>query len=338
MNRVAIIILNWNGYRDTIECLESVANLTYKHFEVVLVDNGSVDDSIEKIEAYIALSATKIILLKNRKNKGFAGGVNTGIRYALDHKFAHVALLNNDAVVDKKWLEELVSDMADDTTGIVTGLLASRNGKRIDSTGEFYSIWGLSFPRNRGDKIDQAPKAGRVFGATGGASLYRTDVFREIGLFDETFFAYYEDVDISFRSQLAGWRISYTPKAIAYHNHGTTSKKIPGFQVYQLFKNLPMVFVKNVPAKLLFPIGMRFYLAYWLMLGNAIASETGIAALKGLLANFIFGFGALAKRRHTQQTTRVSIGFIKRILYPDLPPDQTGMRKFRHFFLRNKPL
>lgn len=334
MNRVAIVVLNWNGIEDTLVCLNSLVSQNYKNYSIIVVDNGSVDDSVEKLDEYISKNPSniEITLIRNKKNLGFTGGVNTGIKFALKNNFDSVALFNNDAVADKEWLSSLVDELEDEKIGIATGLLLHEDGKTIDSTGDWFSKWGLAFPRNRGDKASKAPESGFVFGATGGASLYRAQLFKEIGLFDDDFFAYYEDADISFRAQLAGWKVRYTNKAIAYHKQGATSAKIPGFTLYQTFKNLPLVYLKNTPTGLLFPVGIRFYLAYWLIVGNAIRKGGAKPALKGVGKSFILGFGALKKRRHIQKNKKVSTDYIKSIMWNDLPPDQTGMRKLRKIF------
>lgn len=332
MNRVAIVVLNWNGITDTLTCLDSLLEQTYKDFRVVVVDNGSKDNSKELLDRYQAGHADKVDVIYNPVNFGFAGGVNTGIEWALNEGFDYVALFNNDATADKNWLKSLVEAAGDKKIGISTGLLLHEDGKTIDSTGDWFSKWGLAFPRNRGDGVDKAQKAGRVFSGTGGASLYKTALFKDIGLFDEDFFAYYEDVDVSFRAQLTGWKVVYTPKAIAYHKQGASSKKIPGFTVYQAFKNLPLLFIKNVPRGLLLSIGVRFYLAYFLILVNAIAKGNGGPALKGAWMSFVLGFKKLGERRQIQKNKRVSSDYIKSILWDDLPPDQTGIRKFRKIF------
>lgn len=332
MNRVAIVVLNWNGIADTLMCLDSLLEQTYKDFRVVVVDNGSKDNSKELLDKYQLDHADMVDVIYNPVNFGFAGGVNTGIEWALNEGFDCVALFNNDATADKNWLKSLVEAAGDKNIGISVGLLLHEDGKTIDSTGDWFSKWGLAFPRNRGDMADKAPEAGEVFSATGGASLYKTALFKDIGLFDEDFFAYYEDADVSFRAQLAGWKVVYTPKAIAYHKQGASSKKIPGFTVYQAFKNLPLLFIKNVPRGLLLSIGVRFYLAYFLILINAIVKGNGGPALKGAWMSFVLGFKKLGERRQIQKNKRVSTAYIKSILWDDLPPDQTGLRKFRKIF------
>lgn len=330
MTSVLIIILNWNGIQDTEKCLASLIHQTYKHFHILVIDNGSVDDSLPRLRQ-IEKRNDNISLAINKHNKGFAGGVNTGITYALNKGFDNVALFNNDAIADKEWLAELVK--ASDKATIITGLLVTSTGHKIDSTAEVYTSWGMPFPKNRGTEVTNSPESGFVFGATGGASLYKTALFKEIGLFDESFFAYYEDVDVSFRAQLAGHKIYYTSKAIAYHKQGATSKKIPGFTVYQTFKNIPLLYTKNVPAGLLFPIGVRLFLLYVLIFGNAVKNGAGIPALKGWLASIgYFWTRAIWLRSSIQRNKKVPTSYIKSIIVHDLPPEQTGLRKFRKVF------
>ena len=337
MNRVAVVVVNYKGIEDTVTCIASLAKQTFKDFVILAVENGSHDSSVEEFKRLEKKYGKKLITFYNDKNLGFDGGVNTGIRWAIDHEeIEYTILCNNDAIADKDWVGSLVK--AADTRpecGIVTGLLLLQDGTTIDSTGDWYSKWALPFPRNRHDDIRKAPTGEKVFGGTGGASLYRMEMLREIGIFDEDFFAYYEDIDISFRAQLYNWKVYYEPKAIAYHQQGATADRMPGhFAVYQTFKNLPLVYVKNVPRALLFPIGIRFWFAYFLMLGNAIARGRGSDALKGWLMSIVlFWRSALRKRLQIQKNKKVSTGYIRSILWPDLPPDQTGLRKLRKILM-----
>ena len=334
MTSILIVVLNWNGIDDTEKCVDSLLRQTYTNYKILVVDNGSKDDSLPRLDVLAQKHPEKVTLLKNKKNYGFAGGVNTGIRYAVKNNFDAVALFNNDATADSAWLENLEKQLTGDTA-VVTGLLLHADGKTIDSTGDFYSSWGIGFPRNRDTATDSAPESGTVFSASGGASLYKTSLFKEIGLFDETFFAYYEDTDISFRTQLAGHTVYYTKDAVAYHNQGATSSKIPGFTVYQTFKNLPLLFWKNVPTKLLLRVGSRFLLLYALIFANALKKGSGWPAFKGILASiYYFWTSALWKRFNIQAKKKVSAQHIWSLLYHDLPPEQTGMRKFRSLFIR----
>lgn len=333
MNRVAVVVLNYKGIDDTVECIASLAEQTFSHFTIIAVENGSHDGSAEVLEKLEKTYGSKLRVLYNDKNLGFDGGVNTGIRWALANDCDYVALFNNDAVADKKWLENLLKAADKHKSGLTTGLLLLEDGKTIDSSGDWFSMWGLGFPRSRGDKTENAPKGGFIFGSSAGATVYSVPMLREIGIFDEDYFAYYEDTDISFRAQLAGWKVYYEPSAVAYHKLSQTSKRMKsGFMIYQTFKNLPFVFIKNVPLGLLLSIGSRFYLAYCLMIGHAIVRGNGWPALKGAGMSFLLGFKKLGERRRIQRNKKVSTAYIKSILWDDMPPDQTGLRKFRALF------
>ena len=175
-------------------------------------------------------------------------------------------------------------------------------------------------------------KPEEVFGATGGGAIYRAKIFDDIDMFDEDFFMYYEDIDLSFRAQLAGWKVRFTPKAIAYHKVGASSKKVPGLAVYNTFKNLPLVFIKNVPGKLFWHIGIRFLLTYWLIFASAIRHGNGWPAFKGALASIIHKPAAYKKRFYIQKHRKVSIEYIRNIIHDGPLPNQTGLLKFKQFF------
>lgn len=335
---VAVVVPNWDGAERLKKCIPALLKQSYDNFTIVVVDNGSGgDNSVELLEE-LAATHGNFVMLRNASNLGFTGGVNPGIRWALMHDFDAIALLNNDAVVDGYWLEELVKIL--ETTpdaGIATGLLLHADGKTIDSSGDWLSVWGLSFPRNRGDKASEAPEAGYVFSASGGASLYRKSLFRNIGIFDDNYFAYYEDVDISFRAQLSGQKVFYTPTAIAYHGQGETSRGMPGFTVKQTFRNLPLLIFKNLPASLFWLVLPRFCVAYLLFLANAIRHGQVKPAFTGFIQSFGLVFNALRHTRPTIQRKRnVSVKTIRSLLWPDLPPEQTGLRKFRSIFTGGK--
>lgn len=330
--RTAVVIPNLNGANYVQKAIDSLLSQTYPA-SIIVVENASTDNSLDILKQY----GNKITIIENVKNLGFAGGVNTGIKYAMTKKYDAVALLNNDAVAAENWLEELNKSLfTNDSYGIATGKIKLSDKKLLDSTGEFYTIWGLPFPRGREKSSSLYTKHEDVFGASGGASIYRIEMLQKVGLFDETFFAYYEDTDISFRAQLAGWKVAYNPNAVVTHEQGATSKKmVKGFTVYQTFKNLPILFWKNVPLQLLVPIGIRFLVAYLLILGKATFSTNTIPALKGCLMSIILFPQALHKRSVIQKNKTVPNSYIRSILVNDLPPDQTGIRKVRSLFVRH---
>jgi GT2 family glycosyltransferase len=251
----------------------------------VVVDNGSRDDSV----AYIREKYPSVHLIEHAHNKGFAGGVNAGIRWAIHNGFEFVALLNNDAVAEQDWLKHLLATLdSNPEVGIATPKFLDSNKEHFDSTGDIYTTWGLPYPRGRGEPVsDKYDSQTEIFGASGGASLYRAKMLEDIGLFDEDFFAYYEDVDLSFRAQLAGWKVRYVPTALAYHEVGATSALVKGFTTYQALKNYPWMLWKNVPLSLLPTILPRFLLAYNAVFWSSVAKGRGWPALKGSFVSLV---------------------------------------------------
>lgn len=328
--KILVVILNFNGWKETLKCVDAVLTQTYKDFHIYLIDNGSKDESLLKLKKFD--THEKVTFFKNPVNDGFAGGVNIGIRHAVEHDIPYVALLNNDATIAKDWLAILIDAIESKGSSSATGLLLDGGGKKIESTGDSYSAWGLPFPRQREEPIKAARDSEFVFGGTAGASLYKTSLFKDIGLFDEKFFAYFEDTDISFRAQLAGHTSYYEKSAVAYHDHGTTSSKIPGFTVTQSFQNLPLFFWKDVPNSMLIPTGVRFFACYWLMYVRALLRGQFTPATKGLIRGIRLFPHAIKERIRIQSRKRVTTAYLKTVIYPDLPP--SNKRYARRIFHR----
>lgn len=325
MHKTAVVVPNWNGLDSLAACLDSLLAQTIGA-EIVVVENGSSDGSVE----FLKTEYSQITVLPQVVNLGFDGGVNVGINYAIAKNYDLVALLNNDAVAEPNWLENLTRAMHIKEVGIATCAFMSIDKQHLDSTGDQFTVWGLPFPRGRGENSAEPYKNKTdIFGASGGASLYRISMLKQIGLFDEDFFAYYEDVDISFRAQLAGWKVKYVPGAIAYHDTGSTSRKIKGFTTYQTMKNQPLVIFKNVPAGLMWPILWRFIIAYKLFFLRAISRGQGWTALKGACKGIVLLFKKAPERRRIQKTRTVSNDYIWSIITHDLPPNATALRKLR---------
>ncbi len=326
MANTAIVVPNWNGKDVLGECINSLINQS-RSAEIVVVDNGSKDGSIE----FLMAKFPDITVLKEPVNLGFAGGVNVGISYAIDKKYKYVALFNNDAVADKDWLKNLVDTMEKDSaSGIVTSKLLSADKTHIDSTGDLYTNWGLPYPRGRLEKVsDKYDQATEIFSASGGASLYRIKMLEEIGLFDEDFFAYYEDVDLSFRAQLAGWKVVYSPTALAYHKISATSNKIKGFSTYHAMKNLPWLMYKNVPERYIFRVAWRFWLAYYMFFLRAIIRGHAMPAIRGVLKSSSLMSKKTKERTRIQADKTVSDEYIWNMITHDLPPNAHALRKIR---------
>lgn len=332
-SKVAVVIPNWNGIQEIGPCLDSLMGQSLKP-HIIVVENGSEDGSLEYIQQHFP----SVEVLAQDKNLGFAGGVNVGIRKAIEDRFDFVALLNNDAVADTEWLKHLASVLEKHKdTGIATCKLLRADRSCADSTGDQYTTWGLPYPRDRDvDAAEAHNKPGAVFAASGGASLYRVSMLEKIGLFDEDFFAYYEDVDISFRAQLAGWKVFYEPKAEAYHATGSTSSKIKGFTTYQTFKNYPLLFWKNVPVGLLPKMLPRFTVAYASIYISSMIGGRGWPATKGMIQALTLLPKKLAERRKIQTNRKVSNKYIASILVHDLPPNAAKLRQLRSLIMLGK--
>ena len=338
---IAVIIPNWNGIDLIEECLEALQRQTLAH-TVVVVDNGSVDGSNDVVREKFP----EVQLLEFPNNAGFAGGVNRGIRVALEQGAEWIALLNNDAVADEHWLEELVAAGAgDERVGMVAAKIVTQDGKKIDSTGDFYSVWGFPYPRGRGE-VDTGQYDGEemrdIFGASGGASLYRASMFREIGLFDEHFFAYFEDVDISFRARLAGWKVRYAPEAFVRHYIGGTSSRIgdygkdtavvappvdghvrpSAFARYHTVKNFSYLYTKNMPGWLYWKYLPRYWASFGMMVVSDVRRGLWGSNVKANAVALWHLPAMLVARWKIQARRKVSVGEIDRRLVHELPPLQ----------------
>lgn len=323
---ISIVIPSWNEKDALAHCLDSLLEQTRKA-HIIVVENGSVDGSLQLLQE----KYPQVEIIVHTKNLGFTGGVNAGIRRAIERKDDFVALFNNDAVADKNWLDKLAVEMEkNDNVGIATCTLMSIDEKHLDSTGDIYTVWGLPFPRGRGEAVSTTYDKHRdIFGASGGASIFRVKMLEQIGIFDDDFFAYYEDVDISFRAQLAGWKVRFAPKAKAYHQIGATSGKIKGFTTYQTMKNLPWVIWKDVPTSLLPKVLPRFCLAYTAFWLSAVRRGQGWSATRGWAKSLLLLPKKLGERRHIQRNRTVSVSYIWSIMEHDLPPNAHKLRKLR---------
>ena len=344
-NHVFVIIPNLNGEKRLAASIDSILSQSYKEFTLVVVDNGSRDGSRKIIEQY-AKKDTRIRSIYREKNYGYTGGVNPGFELAMQEHAAYGAPFNNDAVADKDWLKHLVTFLDHHPDyGIATCTILHADGKTIDSTADQYTSWGIPFPRGRDEpassRYDQDTD---IFGASGGASMYRVSMLERIGLLDQDFFAYYEDIDISFRAQLAGWKVAFVPSSVVYHEQGQTSamltkRKTDGtvatpFTTKQYMKNLPFIIVKDLPIGLWHRVLPRFVLAYTIFFLKSLAVGRGAGALKGAGLFWIKFPKKLLQRRHIQKTRAVSTAYIWSLFVHDLPPNAQKLRKLRALLRR----
>src|SRR5581483_10785109 len=145
--KIYTVIPNWNGADRLGRCLESLAAQTQKG-QVIVVDNGSHDNSVELVQSKFP----DVQVIRHNRNYGFTGGVNAGIKAAMESGAKYVALINNDAVADKDWLKQLAKFLDDNPkAGIATSKICDRHKRHLDSTGDFYTVWGLPYPRGRAE-------------------------------------------------------------------------------------------------------------------------------------------------------------------------------------------
>jgi GT2 family glycosyltransferase len=248
MAYVSIIIVNYNGNGLITECLKALGEQSFKDFEILVVDNGSLDGSADEIRTFLEecpmlFPPTRLISLD--RNLGFVGGNLKGLDYAVRE---YIALLNNDTVPEKDWLLSLVGGMdSEGEVGICASKLVNYNSDTIDSAGDGFSTVLNGFKRGEGEKASSYHKKDYVFGACAGAALYRKEMLDEIGFFDDDFFLIHEDTDLNFRAQLAGWRVLYVPTAIAHHKVRSSIGHMSDTAVYYTVRNREFVRIKNVP-------------------------------------------------------------------------------------------
>jgi len=256
--RISVIIVSWNGRTHLRECLSSLAGQTFKGFETILVDNGSCDGSVPWVRK--TFPSVKVIALS--ENSGFCRANN--LAYAVS-RGEFIALLNNDTRADPDWLHTLCEGMKRDQR---IGICASRivlydNPDLLDAAGDAYDFSGSGFRRGHGENKSSFPVSEEVFGACAAAALYRRSMLEEVGFFDEALFAVGEDIDLSFRSRLAGYRCLYVPEAIVYHKVSSTIGVRSDFQLFQSRRNVEYVYFKDMPLALIiltFPMHLVYNL------------------------------------------------------------------------------
>jgi hypothetical protein len=245
LETVTVIIVNWNGKSFIEKCLDGIKQQTFRDFKAIVVDNGSSDESPELIEKEYPW----VQLIRLPKNFGFCRANNIAIKMC---DSAYVALLNNDAIPEKAWLHHLVRtlDKNKEAGFCASKMLYHDRPNVIDRAGDGYTIAGAGLLHGRGKRDDQFHQNKWIFGASGGAAIYRMSMLRDIGLFDEDFFLIYEDVDLSFRAQLSGYKCAYVPEAVVYHLATQTIGYDSATSIYYGHRNLEWVYIKNMPWRL----------------------------------------------------------------------------------------
>jgi GT2 family glycosyltransferase len=220
--KVTIIILVYNNYKDTKECLNSLRKITYSSYEVVVVDNGSTDSSVKMLEE----EYPQHTFIFNDENMGFAGGVNTGIRYAIKQNACYILLLGNDVVVDKEFLEPLVVEMEGNPSVAIVGSKVYYYDKPnvINFAGGKVNLWRggtlhIGAGKNDMGQYEQSKKQEYQDGCS---MVIRASVIDKLGLFDTIYFLYYEEVDFCCRAKKVGYEIINVPQSKVWHKISLT--------------------------------------------------------------------------------------------------------------------
>ncbi|HET8760122.1 MAG TPA: glycosyltransferase family 2 protein [Nitrospiria bacterium] len=244
----SVIVVNWNGESYLAECVDSLLAQTYPRLEIIVVDNGSTDGSVRLLTKRYG---AKIRLVLSPANLGFTGGNNLGMAAAGG---AYVLLLNNDAVADPEWVHALVRDAeADSRIGMCASKIVSYDDPSvIDSAGLLLARDGLA--RGRGRLARDESRFSRpedVLMPSGCAGLYRRAMLDEVGVFDERFFMYCDDVDLGLRGRVAGWRCRYVPSAVVRHRYSLSAGKYSPRKIFLVERNRVWVMLKSFPWTLI---------------------------------------------------------------------------------------
>jgi GT2 family glycosyltransferase len=245
---LAVVIVDWNSGDLVRRCLAALARQTRPADRVIVIDNAST----RKAREYVARGDRSVDIVRLRQNRGFAAGTNRGI--ALAPEVAWIALLNPDAFPEADWLEKLLAaaEAHPEYSFFGSRQVMAADSDLLDGTGDVYAVSGLAWRRDHGlSAAGRRERPEEVFGPCAAAALFRRDVLTAAGGLDESYFCYFEDVDLAFRLRLAGHRCLYVPDAVVKHVGSATSGRRSDFSVYHGHRNLVWTFWKNMPASLL---------------------------------------------------------------------------------------
>lgn len=241
MKKVTVIIPNYNGMQFLEPCMKALERQTCQDFDILAVDNGSADGSVEWLKAHQVPS----IFLAD--NTGFSGAVNVGIQAV---KTPYVILLNNDTEAEPEYVAELLAaiEASPRIFSVSPKMIQMHHRELMDDAGDMYSLMGWAYQRGVGQEIGRYDRPCHIFAACGGAAIYRREIFEEIGYFDEMHFAYLEDIDVGYRAKIAGYYNRYCPTAVVYHvGSGTSGSKYNSFKVRLAARNNVYLNYKNMP-------------------------------------------------------------------------------------------
>jgi GT2 family glycosyltransferase len=252
----SIIIPNLNGQKYLEDCLPPLlksidAIKDRSKYEIILVDNGSTDKSIEVFNKILNKENHQVI--KNSTNHGFSPAINQGIKASA---YDWLVLLNNDLIIDRDWFVKIYKQIeaTSDKYAVFCGTVLTKDGQRFESTGLKFDYRGKCQNVNNGkayNKKDLPTTPSEIWGSSAALAVYNKEVLQKVGGFDSDFFAYEEDVDVSLRLHLLGYKTFYIPNAISYHLGGGTSSRMNNFRFIMDAKNWFYIIIKDYPLDIL---------------------------------------------------------------------------------------
>ncbi len=248
-SKVSIIILNWNGLEDTLECLESLRKIDYNNYEIIVLDNNSSGDDVEIIQKRFGDFIKQIIV--NENNLGFSGGNNIGIKSAINDKADVVLLLNNDTIVEHDFLTKLVQASKEyPDAGILTPMINFYSNKSIiwSAGGDISQLKASGFSNGYNEEDINFRKNYYCTFASGCCMFIKKEVFAKIGLLDDNYFLYLEDTDFCYRTNKAGFKILFVGNSTIYHKvQSTTARENSLLPIYYSLRNRLYFAKKNYP-------------------------------------------------------------------------------------------
>lgn len=319
---VYVVLLNWNGIEHLPVCLDSLKRQTYDKLRVVMVDNGSTDGSVE----FAHRNFPGIEIIANKRNIGFARANNQGLNYAAEKGARYVVILNNDTECEPDFVSELVSVAESDKriAACAPKILYFRTRDIINGIGTDVSLFGYGWDRGVGEKDEgQYDRICEVFGVSGGAMLIRTDVVKELGGFDPTYFIYFEDIDLSWRIRSWGYRIVAVPRAIVYHKFSATMGRMKLRKEFLSEKNRIRTVLKNFELRYLIKVICRMAYfdfqrvkSWWLEKGDTYSVKRGLIVLGAYLWNLLYLPSLIRHRRQAMKGRKLGDSEMMQFLTP----------------------
>jgi len=315
MPDVTIVIPNYNGISFLGDCLFSVFQQTDVSAEVIVVDNGSLDESC----AFIQKNFPEVKLCRLTQNFGFSRAVNEGIKKA---KSPYVILLNNDTEIQPDFAAKLLSAIQKDRRrfSCMAKMVQRQNREFLDDAGDFYCAFGWGIARGKGKKITCYSKEGEIFSSCAGAAIYRRELLLKLGGFDNAHFAYLEDMDLSYRAKIYGYYHWYEPKAVVYHQgSGTSGSRYNRFKVlhsagnnvYMIYKNMPFLqILLNLPF-----LSVGFLIKYLFFVRKGMGKDYREGVKRGVrLCRENPGHKVAFQRKHFLNYVKIQLELWKNIL------------------------